>query len=334
MNTRFSLTHGSAASFAAALVAVTLALTAVRSSAKEPTANVSTNVCGSGKQFTTTVERRSQGDLSAEDLHQASLLTSQFLTHVKHAIQELADLRTDAAQTDIEKAQSLAKVVHGLLPTTVVTTTVKDAQGKEIYHDEQQVQDDQIPIYMGDVAMEVIEPIIEAKKDEAALKGVKLADAKVIHTAVLVDLNYAERKLKRATELITKPQEASAELALIQSDGVHFYAHPEDDPLVKVQQALRLAERMVRENKFEGAKANLVTAQFQLEAYRALVGSDNGMAIADLEKNIQKLSGELQNPGAADQIRAMWDNVTGWFKRESGQAHQTATNAAPSLTSR
>jgi hypothetical protein len=275
-----------------------------------------------------------RANLSAEDLHQASLLASQFLTHVNQAIQELADMHTDAAQTDIEKAQSLAKVVHGLLPTTVVTTTVKDAQGKEIYHDEQQVQDEQIPIHMGDVAMEVIEPIIDAKKDEASLKGVKLADAKVIHTAVLVDLNYAERKLKRATELIAKPQEASTELALIQSDGVHFYAHQEDDPLVKVQQALRLAERMVREKAFEGAKANLLTAKLQLEAYRALVGSDAGMAVADLEQNIQKLSGELQNPGAADQIRTMWDNVTGWFKRESGQAHQTATNSAPSLSSR
>ena len=333
MNTRFSLTHGCAACFAAALVAVTLALAAVRSSAAESTANVSTNIYGSGKQFKTTVERRSQGDLSAEDLHQASLLTSQFLTHVNQAMRELADMHPDAAQTDIEKAQSLAKVVHGLLPTTVVMTTVKDAQGKEIYHDEQQVQDDQIPIFTGDVAMEVVEPIIEAKKDEAALKGVRLADAQIIHTTVLVDLNYAERKLKRAMELIAKPQEASAELALIQSDGVHFYAHQEDNPLVEVQQALRLAERMVREKKFEGAKANLVTASLQLETYRALVGADAGMAVAGLEKDIQKLSGELQTPGAADQIRGMWDKVTGWFKREPGQAQQT-TNSVPSISGR
>jgi len=313
---------------------VALALSAARSSASASTANVSTNVYGSGKQFQTTVERRSQGELSAEDLHQASLLASQLLTHVNQAMEELADMHADAARTDIEKAQLLAKVVHGLLPTTVVTTTVKDAQGKEIYRDEQQVQEGQIPIFSGDVATEVVEPIVEAKQDEAALKGVKLADAKIIHTAVLVDLNYAERKLKRAAELMAKPQEASAELALIQSDGVHFYAHQEDNPLVEVQEALRLAERMVREGKFEGAKANLVTAKLQLEAYRALVGPDAGMAVADLEKDIQGLSGELQTPGAADQIRGMWDKVTGWFKRESGQAHQTATNAAPSLTSR
>jgi hypothetical protein len=313
---------------------VALALSAIQSSAAESTANVSTNTYGSGKQYKTTVERRSQGDLSAEDLHQTSLLTSQFLTHVNQAMQELADMHTDAARTDIEKAQSLAKVVQGLLPTTVVTTTVNDAQGKEIYHDEQQIQNDQIPIFTGDVAMEVVEPIIEAKQDEAALKGVKLADAQIIHTAVLVDLNYAERKLKRAMELIAKPQEASTELALIQSDGVHFYAHQEDNPLVEAQQALRLAERMVREKKFEGAKANLVTAKLQLEAYRALVGADAGMAVADLEKDIQKLSGELQTPGAADQIRGMWDKVTDWFKREPGQAQQTTANSVPSISGR
>ena len=334
MNTKYFLTHGCAACSAAALVAVALALSTVRSSAIESTANVSTSIYGSGKQFQTTVERRSQGSLSAEDLHQASLLTSQFLTHVNQAMQELADLHPDAARTDIEKAQSLAKVVHGLLPTTTVTTTVKDAQGKEIYHDEQQVQEDQIPIFSGEVATEVVEPIVEAKQDDAELKGVKLAGAQIIHTAVLVDLNYAERKLNRAMELIAKPQEASTELALIQSDGVHFYAHQEDNPLVEVQQALRLAERMVREKKFEGAKANLVTAKLQLEAYRALVGADAGVAVTGLEKEIQMLSGELQTPGAADQIRGMWDKVTGWFKLESGQAHQTTTNSVPSISSR
>lgn len=324
MKTRFSLKHIGAARFAVALVAVALAPVVLRSQAAEPTANVSTNTYGSGKQYKTTVERHTQGELSPEDLHQASLLTSQLLAHVNEAAQQLADARSDGARAKIEKAQALVKVVRGLLPTTIVTTTVKDAQGKEIYGDEQRIQDNQIPVYSGAVAIEVVEPIIEARKDEAALKGVKLADAEMIRTAVLVDLNYAERKLKRAIELIAKPQEAAAELALIQTGGVHFYAHKEDSPLVDVQHALRLAERMVREKKYEGAKANLQTAKLQLEAYRALVDTGSGQPAAELEKDIQKLSGELQTPGAADRIRGMWDKATSWFQRESGQAHQTS----------
>ena len=312
-----------AARFPAALVSVALALAAVQLPAAGATANVSTNTYGSGKQYKTTVEWQSQGDLSAEDLHQASLLTSQLLTHVDKAAHQLADAHSDSARIEIDKAQALVKVVRGLLPSAIVTTIVKDAQGKEVYRNEQRVQNDQIPIYSGAVAMEVVEPIIEAKKDEAALKGVRLADAELIHTAVLVDVNYVERKLTRATELIAKPHEAAAELAQIQTAGVRFYAHKEDSPLVDVQHALRLAERMVREKKYDGAKLNLQTAKLQLEAYRAVMDNGAGLPAANLEKEIQKLSGELQTPGAADKIRGMWDKVAGWFKRESGQAHQT-----------
>lgn len=323
MNIQFSLKHIGAVCFAAALVAVVLASSTVGSQAAEPTASVSTNIYGSGKQYKTTVERQNEGTLSGEDLKQVSLLTSQLLTHVNQATRQLADARADSARAEVEKAQTLVKVVRGLLPTTVVTTTVKDAQGKEIYRDEQRVQEDQIPVFSGAVAMEVVQPIIEAKKDEAALKGVQLADAALIHTAVLVDLGFAERKLKRAAELIAKPQDAAAELALIETEGVHFYEHKEDSPLVDVQHALRLAERMVKEKKYEAAQANLQTAKLQLEAYRAVMDANSGQPVTDLENDIQRLSAEIQNPGAADKIGTMWDKVTSWFQRESGQAHQT-----------
>ena len=72
------------------------------------------------------------------------------------------------------------------------------AQGKEVYRDVQKVQDDQIPLFSGEIAVEVVEPLVEAKKDQAALKGLKLADADIIHTSMLVDLGYIDRKLTRA----------------------------------------------------------------------------------------------------------------------------------------
>jgi hypothetical protein len=91
-----------------------------------------------------------------------------------------------------------------------------------------------------------------------------------------------------------------------------------------VQHALRLAERMVKEKKYEGAKANLQLARLRLEAYRALVGTGEGKAVGDLEKEIEKVSGELEKPGVSDRIRGMWDKATSWFKREPGQARETA----------
>jgi hypothetical protein len=205
----------------------------------------------------------------------------------------------------------------------VVTTTVREAQGREIYREVERVQDDQISIFEGQVAVEVVEPIVEAKKDEAALKGLKLAEADLIRTSVQVDLGFVERKLKRAAELIVKPKEAVAELAQAQSQGIRFYAHKEDSPLVDVQHALRLAERMAREKKFEGAKANLQLAKLGLETYRSLAGAEAGKSITDLQKEVEKVSGELQSPGVAEKIRSMWEKATSWFTRESGQAQQT-----------
>ena len=326
MNAHFSLKHRSMIRFVTALAAVVLTSAGVRSQAAE-TGSVSTNTYGSGKQFKTTVERQSQGELTAEDLHQASLLTSQLLLHLNEAAQQLADSRSDSARPKIEQAESLAKVVRGLLPATIVTTTVQDSHGKEVYRDVQRVQEDQIPIYERAIALEIVEPIIEAKKDEAALKGVRLADADLIHTSVVVDLAYVERKLKRAAELMEKPKDAAAELVLAQTQAIRFVAHKEDSPLVQIQSALRLAERMVREKKYEGAKANLQLAKLQLEAYRTLVDDAAGNSVAEMEKEIQKLSGDLQSPGAAEKISGMWDKATSWFKRVSGQAHQTSTSA-------
>jgi len=317
---------GNAARVVTALAVATLIWVAARSQAVEQTSNITTNTFGSGKQYTTTVERQIEGALSADDLHQASLLTSQFLTHLNAAAQQLADGHSDGAQPEIQKAESLVKVVHGLLPTTVVTTVVRDNQGKEVYRDVQRVQDDQIPVFEGQITVESVEPIVEAKRDQAALKGLKLAEAELIHTAVLVDLSYVERKLKHATELITKPKKAADELAQAQSQGVKFFAHREDSPLVDVQHALRLAERMVREKKYEGARINLQLARLGLETYRGLVGTEAGKPVAELQNALEKLSGELQSAGTADKIGGMWEKVTCWFKRETGQARQTTVN--------
>ena len=312
-------------STALALCAAGLALSGpTRLEAAEQYTNPTTGSYGSGKNYKTIVERQSEGELSAEDLHQASLLSSQLLMHLNAAALHCIDGKGDDAKPEIEKAQSLAGIVRKLLPTTTVTTIVKDAQGKEVYRDVQKVQDDQIPIFAGDIAVEVVEPLVEAKKDQAALKGLKLADADVIHTAVLADLGYIERKLARASQLLNKPEDAAAQLALAQNAGIRFTVHKEDSPLVEVQHSLRLAERMVQEKKYEGAKANLAEAKLRLEAYRGLVGAEEAKPAADLEKEIEKVSSEIEKPGGADRIRAMWDKATSWFTRESGQAHDTA----------
>jgi hypothetical protein len=138
-----------------ALCLGSIALSGQISWAAEKANNPISSTYGSGKTYQTTVERKSGGDLSAEDLHQASLLSSQMLLHLNAAATPCLDGKGDTAKPEIEKAQLLAGIIRSLLPVTTVSTSVKDAQGKEVYRDEQKVQNFRGQPHRGGVQSEV-----------------------------------------------------------------------------------------------------------------------------------------------------------------------------------
>jgi hypothetical protein len=98
----------------------------------------------------------------------------------------------------------------------------------------------------------------------------------------------------------------------------------EDDPLVKAQAAIRIAERMTREGKHEAADENLTLARLHLDTYRAAVGTENHPRIKKLQDEIQAMAGRTGEPGATDEIRGFWDRVTSWFNEEAGQIQVTS----------
>ncbi|MGB5834965.1 MAG: hypothetical protein WBG92_23685 [Thiohalocapsa sp.] len=280
----------------------------------------STITTGSGERFQTTVSRQTEGTLSAQDLHQVSLLGSRIINHLNEATEGLIDQDPSTAKSEFEKARRLTEVVRELLPVTTVTTVVTDASGEEVYRDVDKVQDDKIALFEGMIALEVVEPILDAKSEAAALNGVRLADADVIHTSMLADLSYIERKLNRAAALFEKPDQALAELMLAQVEGVELSVNKVDDPLVEVQQALRLSERMVEEGHHEAARENLRIAQFQLGTYRSLLGAEDAEVVQALADDIAALMPKTEGSGAASQIRGFWERAVSWFQQSPGQA--------------
>jgi hypothetical protein len=181
------------------------------STASSPT-SIST---GSGKQYKTTVDRKTEGELAGEDFRQASLLASRVVLHLNKAALYLGGEKNDQARQELESGLSLIGIVRRLLPTTTVTTIVRDSEGKEVYRYVDRVQEDTIPLHEGLVAVNTMEPITDAKQGEAAVHGVRLADAELLHTSVLVKLDYVESKLNRALKLLKeKPEDAIAQLVL------------------------------------------------------------------------------------------------------------------------
>lgn len=285
-----------------------------------------TSTMGSGAQYTTTVERQTEGELDAADFRQVSTLGSRIAQHLNEATAYLEDGNAKAAQPELDKALALASIIREMLPTTTVTTIVKDRKNKEVYRDTDSVQDDLVPIYEKMIAVEVVQPILDAKQEVASLKGIRLSDAEVIHTSVLLNLGYVERKLKLGKKLLSEePGKALDELLLAQTVGVRTSVRKEDSPLLDAQRALRIAERMVNEKKYEAAETNLRLARVHLDTYSALVSTARKKEIVEVQQDVDKLFGKLEKQGAESSVRDLWSRVTAWFGQETGQTRQTTT---------
>ena len=282
------------------------------------------SIIGSGTLYTTSVERETEGELSAEDFRQVTTLGSHIIAHLNKATECVEDHSLDKAAEELEKALVLCRVIRKLLPTTTVVTVVKDAGGKEVYRSKEVVQDDLVPVYRDMIAVDVVQPVEAARRQLDAAKGLMLADAEIIETSVLLDLGYVERKMNRTRNLMTKDTEqAFDELVLAQTVGIQFSVDKEDSSLIKAQRALRLAERMVNDKKIEGAEANLRLARFYLDTYKTVVDEKRAEKVAALQEDIDRLFGTLEEEESESRIRGLWGRVTNWFSREPGQSHQT-----------
>lgn len=286
-----------------------------------PTNETPTTVIGSGASYRTTVSRETEGELSAEDLHQASLLTSRIVDHLNKAVADLTDAKPETAKPEMENALTLAGIVKELLPVTKVTTVVANADGQCVYRDVDEIRDDRIPLYRGMITMNVVEPVVAAADEgKQEVGGLRLADARVVRTSVLADLSYIARKLNRAVELVDTPDEALAQLRLAQTEGIEIIVNEKDNPLVDVQQALRIAERMVKEGKHEAARENLELARVHLQVYRGLVDKPQREKVETLEDEISALMSKTREEGAAAKIRGYWERAVSWFRDEPGKA--------------
>jgi hypothetical protein len=119
---------------------------------------------------------------------------------------------------------------------------------------------------------------------------------------------------------------------MAQAQGVDYVVNKQDDPLVKAQIALQVAERMSEENREEAAKANLQVAKNYLEFYRGLLPPGGSEHVSKLEGDITKLQGEIGRKGAATTIRGFWDRVASWFVRRTGEMRATTAESLKTKT--
>jgi len=298
------------------------------SAENESKANPVVRTFGAEGGYRTVVKSETRGTLSQDDRRQVSLLAAQVFQHVDEARKATDADDLDRARKEVDKGREAIKAIRALLPRTTVRTTTTAPDGKVIYEDEREVQEDQVPLYEGMVQARTLAPILEARRDTAQVAGVRVVESEAISTAVTADLDLVEAQLGKAARALNdkKSDEAAAALLMAQIQGVDIRYRKEDTPLAEARDAIWLAKRALEENNSAQAQANLNIARGRLEIYRQLLPEDQRQDVSQMLSQVSQLESQLRK--GADQptdraertrqgnaVTQWWDQVNQWFKR-------------------
>src|SRR5918998_2183977 len=166
--------------------------------------------------YRTEVKSETHGTLSQDDRRQVSLLAAQVFQHVDEARKAVDGDDAERARKEVDKGREAIKAIRALLPRTTVHTRTTAPDGKVIYEDQREVQDDQVPLYEGMVHARTLAPILAARRDTSEIAGVRVVESEAISTAVTADLDLVEAQLTRAARALAarKSDEAAAALHL------------------------------------------------------------------------------------------------------------------------
>lgn len=316
--------------FAVALLAVRPAWAQQTASAADTVKNgpVVRNFGAQGG-YRTEVTSQTNGTLSEEDRRQVAVLTSQVFQHIDEARQAIDDDDSALARREVDRGRQALKAIRDLLPRTVVHTRTKAPDGKVVYEDDREVQEDRVPLFEGMLHAQTLAPILEAKRDDVEVKGVRLVESETISTEAVADLRVVEGKLNKAAKALEdhKPEDAARALAVAQVRGVNFRYAKEDTPLAESRDAIWLARRSLEENNVEQARSNLSAARQRLRIYREIAPKERQADVDQMLKEVDQLESQLrqetaQNPASVSErfrqgsaVTRWWDRINGWFKR-------------------
>ena len=291
-------------------------------------ANPVVRTFGAEGGYRTEVKSETHGTLGQDDRRQVSLLGAQLFQHVDEARKAVDADDSERARKEVDKGKEAIKAIRALLPRTTVHTRTTAPDGKVLYEDQREVQDDQVPLYEGMVHARTLAPILAARRDASQVAGVRVVESESISTAVTADLDLVEAQLTRAAKALNdkKTDDAAAALLLAQVQGVDIRYNKEDTPLAEARDAIWLAKRALEENNSAQARANLAIARTRLEVYRQILPEDRRQDVNQMLSQVSQMEAQLRKEADQPADRAertrqgnavtqWWDEVNRWFKR-------------------
>lgn len=268
----------------------------------------------SASGLTTHVVRSTSDEPAAADLALMSHLGAHLMAQVADARFALEQKESDKAAAALQKARRLAELLRATLPTTQVRTTVRDRDGKTVYQDVRNVQNERIAVMDSMVQMEILQPVREALLSEDETN----TETAVRHTRIFLQLGYAERRLAEAERLLAdKPEQADRSLRQLLANGVEFETIAQHRPLADARDSLWSAQWAASNENYEEARTHLLAAQAALDLYGEKLKPAEREQAAKLRAEIKDLAeivgGDGNRKPAVPRIKEALGKVRRWF---------------------
>jgi YfdX protein len=274
--------------------------------------------------------------LNLKEWRAVSMAAGRILKNTAQARWALAEKKNDKAKSYVDKGLTLVQIIENAVPKQKVTAEIRS--GDIVYKDEDEVGPALVPIYDELDHVEIIAPIVRAKKKNAlALSkeedkggGMLEPSAETVsfegleYSTVKLDVLFAKGMLALAKKEITdgKTDDADNALWAIQADGVSFEFDEIALPLERAADNLNLAEVEMKEGWTDDAKVALNSASEALNEYERLAGESRSKEVKSLHKEIGQLTKSLDKrhaeqdvTKAKQKVAGWWDQVTQWFEK-------------------
>lgn len=277
--------------------------------------------------------------MTAAESREVSFAAGRILKHVAQAREAIQTKKTDDARHHVDQGLKLIDIINTVVPHYTVKTEIK--AGELVYEDDDDVAPQWVTVFDELEHRDVITPVSTAKNEAEQKKttdsapkgngvknaGLVVAHADVEYSALKLNVHLADRLLHSAKKALTENETEPADLALltIQASGVVLEYDEIDLPLEEAADNLKIAEADMKSGNHEGAKAALLLAMDELEAYEQLAGPSRSKEVKAMHEEMNKLALKLtaeeispeDRKKLASEISTWWDKLSDWFKKKN-----------------
>jgi hypothetical protein len=253
---------------------------------------------------------------------------------LRHIAQARADLRNkdaDAAKTQLDKAETLFKIIEASMPVNQVKDRIWVAKKHLEYEDSQEVMPDLVPIYSSLDELVDFMPVEQAKQhmDKAkehlkhnnkqkAIEELDATDAALVYTEVDLPLKLTRQRVASAKADITKGKLDQAEKTLKSAEeSVSVISVDVEEPLTVAKSSLWSAIRNYSAQAYDKTKADLEKAIQYLQTAAQSADETTRHEAAKLVKEAKILEDKVgsQSAETAKQLDHLWHHTAALSQR-------------------